>query len=382
MLGAEVTLMPLRNPRIQPLWFFAQTFVIGLDLYIVSPLLPQIMRHYHIGASHASLLVTVFALTYAIASPFWGYYADSHPRQWTALWALTIFIVGDVLTALGPPYVLVLASRVLAAVGAAGFTPTLYAYIADHVPYRSRAKSMGVASAGFSSATFLGIPTGLIVANALGWTAAFWLIFVLALCSLVITRELWIRSPIPQPTTPPSWTLPRPLWGNVLMTGLAFGSFGTVYTYLPLYLVQTWHITRLSLTIFMMVFGLAGLIGTLSSGRLGDRFGNLLVIRWGMSAEIATLVMLLFTSNVATLWTALLAYSFVSSYTPSLKALISHKGAKGLALAWNNSAMYLGLSVGSALGGWLWHWHMSAVYGGAIILLAGGWLSATSKVWA
>jgi predicted MFS family arabinose efflux permease len=170
--------------------------------------------------------------------------------------------------------------------------------------------------------------------------------------------------------------LPRKLWGNFLVTGLAFASFGTVYTYLPLNLLRDHDFSQATLTWFMMAFGLAGLSGTLLSGRLGDAWGNLRIIRWAIAAEIAVLLALRAPVAPVALWSMLLVYSTVSSYIPSLKSLISQTGAKGLALSWNNSAMYLGLSGGASLGALFWPSGMPAVYLASALLLTAGLFSA------
>ncbi len=288
------------------------------------------------------------------------------------MWALALFTLGDGMTALALPWNGLLASRVVAGLGAAGFTPALYAYIADHVSPEKRTQRMAIASAGFSSATFLGIPLGLILAGVFGWSGAFWLIFVMAALSWGVTRQMWDARKAAKPPGALRLTLPRNLWGNFLVTALAFASFGTVYTYLPLDLVHMHHLSHSELTWFMMAFGFAGLSGTLIAGRLGDSWGNLRLIRWAIVIETGVLLTLYGHPAIPWLWVLLLAYSAVSSYVPALKSLISQAGAKGLALSWNNSAMYLGLSAGASTGAWLWPSGMPAVYLGSAILLGAG----------
>ena len=51
-------------------------FVVGSDLFIVSPLLPLISADYAVPASAAGLSVTVFAVTYMLSAPALGHLAD------------------------------------------------------------------------------------------------------------------------------------------------------------------------------------------------------------------------------------------------------------------------------------------------------------------
>ncbi len=324
----------------------------------------------------ASLLVTVFALTYAVSSPFWGAFADRYPRRVIAVSGLLLFQAGDVSTALQPSFPWLILSRALAAAGAAGFTPTLYAYIADTTPLQKRAGAMSIASAGFSSATFLGIPLGLIIANIWNWPGAFWMIFVFSVISSMITWTLWTPSSLTWSPRPPSALPSRALTLNYTLTTFAFASFGAVYTYLPLDLSRHFHFTAGRLTLFMMVFGLFGLMGTLAAGYLSDRIGHLRVVRWGILLEILLLLGLRHHWTGNALWASLLLFSMVTSYTPVLKALASAKGAKGLALSWNNAAMYFGISLGSWGMGMVWAHGMPAIYLGAATFTTIAWVIA------
>ncbi len=360
--------------RLHALWYFGQTFVIGLDLYIVSPLLPAISRHYGQPASRVSFLITAFALTYAAFSPIWGVFADRYPRRLLGLLSLSLFQAGDVITALQPAFAWLVFSRSLAAAGAAGFTPTLYAYIADTTPLETRGGTMSVASAGFSTATFLGIPIGLMIANIWSWPAAFWLVFVLSLFSWMVSWRVWKPTPLPQASHPPRICPAPELAWNYGLTVLAFASFGSVYTYLPLDLIRHHHFATTQLTWFMTAFGLFGLLGTLAAGYLSDRAGRVTVIRFGLMAEVLLLLGLRQHWRGSLLWVNLLLFSMVTSYTPVLKALASSKGAKGLALSWNNAAMYFGLSAGSWAMAAVWTRGMSAIYLGATVFTTGAFV--------
>ena len=48
-------------------------FVVGSDLFVVSPLLPLISADYAVPASAAGLSVTVFAVTYMLSAPALGF---------------------------------------------------------------------------------------------------------------------------------------------------------------------------------------------------------------------------------------------------------------------------------------------------------------------
>src|SRR5690606_8061514 len=103
------------------------TFAVGTDAFVIAGLLPSIAESLQVSVGRAGQLVTVFALAYAISAPLVGALAAGWPLRTTVLAALVVLGAGNALTALAPTYSLVLAGRVVAAVGAAlGWRVTLW----------------------------------------------------------------------------------------------------------------------------------------------------------------------------------------------------------------------------------------------------------------
>jgi len=106
-------------------------FVIGTDLFIVSPLLPLIAREYGVPGPAAGLSVTVFAVAYMVAAPLLGMVADRTGRRATLLTALLAFAAANALTAVSAEFAWLLISRVAAGIAAAGVTPLIYAGVGE-----------------------------------------------------------------------------------------------------------------------------------------------------------------------------------------------------------------------------------------------------------
>ena len=73
-------------------------FVIGTDLFVVSPLLPMIAADYHVSPAVAGLCVTVFALTYMVTAPLFGHAADRIGRRRVLIWCLVAFAAANLAT--------------------------------------------------------------------------------------------------------------------------------------------------------------------------------------------------------------------------------------------------------------------------------------------
>lgn len=99
------------------------TFAVGTDGYVIAGLLPAIAADLTVSTPAAGQLVTVFALTLAISAPITGALTGSLDRRSALLIALAVFVIGNAATALGTGYEVVMAARVVTAVGATSSPP-------------------------------------------------------------------------------------------------------------------------------------------------------------------------------------------------------------------------------------------------------------------
>src|SRR5471030_2625272 len=142
----------------------AGMFAIGTDSFVVAGILPNVSKSLGVSVGVAGQMVTVYALSYALLSPVIAATAAHWPRKRLLLAGLAVFVLGNLATALAPTIEWVLASRLLAGLGAAMFSPTATATGASLVPPEKRARALAIVIAGLSSATALGAPMGTFLA--------------------------------------------------------------------------------------------------------------------------------------------------------------------------------------------------------------------------
>lgn len=123
---------------------FLIVFIMGADSFIISPLLPAIERDYNVNLSSAALAVTIYALCYAIGSPFFGPLGDKFDKKRILTIGIGIFLIGSLLcaivTTLGQFYVY----RAIAGIGAALTMPNIWAIIGEHFHDRLLNAIMGI----------------------------------------------------------------------------------------------------------------------------------------------------------------------------------------------------------------------------------------------
>ena len=149
------------------------TFAVGTDAFVIAGLLPAIATSFDVSIPAAGQLVTVFALTFAIAAPVLSWLMSSLDRRKALQLALLVFIIGNVATAISPTYSLALAARVFTALGAATITATASSAAVAITPPERRGRAMALVIGGLTLSTALGMPLGNLIGS-VDWRFTLW----------------------------------------------------------------------------------------------------------------------------------------------------------------------------------------------------------------
>ncbi|WP_090770295.1 MFS transporter [Nonomuraea maritima] len=244
-------------------------FAIGTGMFVTAGLLPPISADLGVSTSAAGQLMTVFALAYAVLSPVLAAVTARLSRKTLLLLALAVFVVGSVLTALAPTYGLVLATRVVAAAGAAMFTPTASGVANALTEPSRRGRALALVMGGMTVSSAIGVPLGTWLGGAVSWRATIWLVAALGVIGFI-----GVAAMVPRVTVETSgrlWERFAPLADRrvlaVLGTQLlAFASVFSAYTYIG-------SLFDLPLTAVLWAWGIGGVVGNQLGGRLTDTYG-------------------------------------------------------------------------------------------------------------
>ena len=356
-------------------------FVVGTDLFVVSPLLPTLAYHFTVTPSVAGWSVTAFSVLYAVGAPWWGARADRVGKRPLILWGLIGFSVANILTSVVPTFGLFVGSRMLAGFATAAIVPSIYALIADVAPSQHRGHWLSIVGSGLLISLWAGAPLGALVARWAGWPVVFLSLSISTATLVVANWWVWPQGlAIPEvsqvsSTVGTPW---RPLLRDVTVTGFwAMAVYG-FYTYLGTGLQRVDHLaTGLVATVFA-AYGIGATVGSLSGGRLADRFGAQRMSTVGLFGLGGFLVLIgfLFRSTIL-LYPMMLFFAWAAyAFFPSFQSLLAERypGRRGRALAWNNGALYSGIALGAWLGGWVmsrWPFPVLPILCGTIALLTG-----------
>lgn len=354
-------------------------FAIGTDSFVVAGVLPQVSASLGVSVALAGQMVTLYALSYALLSPIIAAVAAHWPRKQLLLAGLAVFVVGNIVTAMAPSIGLVLASRVLAGLGAAMFSPTATATGASLVPPEQRGRALAIVVAGLSSATALGAPMGTFIGGWLDWRATMW--FVAAVGMLAAVSVAWRLPKIP---TPPPVSLGRRLSPlsdarvllTLLTTWLVYAGLFLVYTYIGSSFDRATGGDTRVLAGLLLLWGVAATVGNLAAGRLTDRFGSRRIINASIAIVALDFALLPWTSvSLLTAVPALVIWGMCGwgLFVPQQHRLIGIAPSSApLLLGLNSAALYVGVSMSGLIGGAAITWFDSYALGlvGAVFIAA------------
>ncbi|MBI3188195.1 MAG: MFS transporter, partial [Gammaproteobacteria bacterium] len=147
-----------------------------LDVMIIMPLAPMLMRTFTFTAAQFGLLISAYTFMAAISSILAAMVIDRFDRRQVILSFFAAFIVATALCAMATSYHMLLFMRGLAGVFGGVLGSLVHVFIADCIPYERRGHATGKVTASFSVAVILGVPGSLLLVNhipLIGWRAPF-----------------------------------------------------------------------------------------------------------------------------------------------------------------------------------------------------------------
>lgn len=332
-------------------------FAMGTDNFVVAGILPDVAQSLNTTVSAAGLMVTVYALSFAVLAPVIAAFAGHWPRKTLLVSALSIFVIGNVVTAVATDLATVLVSRAIAGLGAAMFSPTALGIAAVIASPERRGRALAIVTAGLAGATALGAPVGTLIGGFGGWRTTLWFVAALGLVTS-IGVTLMLRA-VPQPPRIGLAARFAPLRNpgvalTMLTTLFAFGGLLMVYTYAGLVFDRVTGGDERLLAVLLLFWGVAATVGNLMAGRLVDRYGSRRIIVATLATAIVNFALLPWTSaHVVSAAIALTIWGAVGwgLIVPQQHRLVSAAPEQGpLLLALNNTALYTGLGLSSLIG--------------------------------
>ena len=180
----------MKHAKLRSLTFILVAFMLGCNEFMVVGVLSDIARSYHVPLSTVGFLVTAFAGVYAISTPIITTLTSNWNRYNLLMLLMTVFFIGNTLTAMAPTLGWLLFARIITAAVAGTIISLINLLVSIITPMDKRPMVLAWVGAGFSIASVIGVPLGTTIATLLSWHDSFWIISGLTL--IVFALLAWL----------------------------------------------------------------------------------------------------------------------------------------------------------------------------------------------
>lgn len=357
---------PAPRGTLYPALFFALgTFAIGTEGFMIAPLLPKMAADFGMSVSAVATLVVVFTLALSLSSPVTTLISGRLNRRDTLLLAIGVFTAANLAAAYASGFNSLLASRVLMALAAGLYVPNANALAGALAGPERRGRALAIVSGGMTIAIALGLPLGAVVGHAWGWHATFQAVAVMGALAFAGILAGVPRhgggAPAVATMAERIGVVRQPQVRRLLAVTL-FWSVGayTSYPYIAPYLSAVLGLGEIGIGATVTLWGVFAALGVLTGGVLNDRLGAYRVVRVSLILLAASFWLMAGATLLppaTALWPVMLAvavwgFSVWAFFPAQMARLIAAGQAQQapVALSLNTSTMYLGFSIGSALG--------------------------------
>jgi MFS transporter, DHA1 family, inner membrane transport protein len=224
-------------------------------------ILPTISREFSVSVDTAGWLLSAFAITVAVSSPFITALTSKINRKFLLCLVLGVFILSNLLSAFSPNFTILMIARILPA-----FFHPLFWNISLAVAFKQGgAKAVSVVMTGLSIATVLGVPLTTYAADYFhNWQASFFLTSIISLIAFL--GLLFVVPSMPgnsEKSTESQLHVLKDtkLWLNLVSTILTLAAMFSSYSYLAAYLENISNMNGAQISIMLLLFGGMGILG-------------------------------------------------------------------------------------------------------------------------
>jgi DHA1 family inner membrane transport protein len=331
--------------------------VVGSSAFVLGGILMPLAADLGLSVASAGQAMTAYALSNAMLAPLALLLTGRWSRRSAMVAALLVFAAGNAVCALATSLPTLLAGRVLMGVGAV-FTPIAAGIAVALVRPEQMGRALSRVFLGMSLSYVVGVPLGSWMGLAYGWHAPLWLF-----TGLTLATAAWLAFLVPPRLQVPGASFDglgallvrRDVLSVLALTLCYFVAIFAVFSYIGPVLQELVPMSGPQQALTLALFGVSGVVGTLSGGWLNDRFearGVLTVQLALLGLSMAALPL------TAGSWPAMMAallvwgtagFGMMTPQQARLAALAPRQAP--LLLSLNASMLYLGTALGAVVGG-------------------------------
>lgn len=345
------------NKRIAYIGCLGVIGIISTEFGVIG-ILPQIADYYEINIATAGYLLSAFALTIALTGPFMVLYLSKFDKKKVMIYALGLFLISNVFSSFSPPFWLLMVLRILPTfLHPAFFSMVIAAATIDAYPHmQMRLTSIIIGGIALAQVTL--IPFTTFVASIYSWQWSYVIQGLLILITLITIYKYLPSMPNNEVKSFKRQldilTRPKFIAGTAVNLFLITAWFCS-YSYFADYLSKEKGLSTQEISYMLLLFGVMGVISNFLAGRLLGKY-----MIWTTLFFLAGTFLLPFAFQYTD--GSILSLSVVVGfwgimYGPCFLIGVGHmvsaaSDAKEFANSLQTSFGNLGVSLGTATGGW------------------------------
>jgi len=331
--------------------------IISTEFGIIG-VLPQVASHYHIAIDKAGLLLSAFALTIFLIGPFLVLLTSGIDRKKMMLWAISLFLVSNIVSAFAPPFGLLVLLRILPAILQPVFFSAAVGTIIRTATKQEQHKLMGIVIGGIALAQVTMIPLSTYMSSFYGWQVSFVIQGIISLIALLGIWTVIPSMPVKEKLSYGSQLLilKKPSFViSIVFNVLLISAWFSTYSYFADYLGKVKMMTGQQVSYMLLLFGITGVISNWLAGRLLSK-NVVLTTAFFLLGTILLPVILHFSGEnfyvqilVVGVWGMMYGPAFLTAISYMIDAAPE---APEFANSLQSSFGNLGVSMGTIVGGW------------------------------
>ena len=355
-------------------------FLVNTSEFMPIGLLTDISKDFNITAAQAGVMITAYSWTVTLLSlPLMLVACKIKPKK-LLLGTLTVFAVCQVLSVISIGFPFLVASRIGVACAHSIFWSIASPFAVRVVFKDHQAKALSAIVTGTAFAMVLGMPLGRMIGLQIGWRMTFLCVGVISM--IVIAYLLFVFPKIENSESFSVSQLPELFKNSKLMiiymiTFLFATGYYTAYSYVEPFLQKVAGFPSNLVTITLMLFGIAGLLGSYLFSKFYEDhhfvfvqtvlfgFVGALAILYPASINMYTIIL------VCAIW-GIASMAFQVCFQAEIIGCVS-TAASSVAMAIFSAIFNLGIGSGTGLGGMVYT-NISLKYvgfvGAMIVLIA------------